>query len=348
MLSARAKREQRIREFLAHANSEAKRSFVETFFDLEKMLCKYALVSETLYLFFDNNVLQDVLKRNSQKDPKRAYRFYALLAFLMLAEDYYCLDIFACISPAVLYEASGLGDRRPEDTQAELESLMSEIGLVAHPVGYSCFDELRSIFQLIRGDEKTIRNALEEIDQKVWKRDFSGDTPGSMRIPFSITEDECPVIELAYFHPWYVKFILMNVIEKRLFHANKNHSARRIMANPQRKEYSFLKIRRGRVEGLADLELFSFCELTTQTLLHSPTTVMGVTFDQDLRHALLRRAQSIGSISMDLGVDEPGESSLRMAYWLQMNERRTQKANRRLGEYMSIMRSFIDSFKLFD
>jgi hypothetical protein len=345
LLTSRAKREQRVKAFLESADIEARRVFLKTLAHLDGMLCRYATVSERLLLFFDNNVIQDISKQNSEGKPVHKQRVHALLAFLALAEDYYCLDVFACITPVVLYEASGRGVRPISEVEAEVRSLMASVGLATYSVGYSSFQDAGSLFKRIRRDEKALGNALREINDKSWARSFVGDGLEGIRIPLSLAEEECPVVQLTYFHPWYVKFVLMHAIEKLLFAANSNKSVRSMMMNPQEMEFSILKLKGDRVKGLGDLELLSLCELATQTLTHPPNIKMGVTFDDGLRHALLKRANVRGSLSVDSSVDDVHDSSLRFAYWMRESEKRTRKANRRLAEYASGLQLFMKSLK---
>lgn len=112
---ARAKREQRVDAFLTTASSEAKQEFLQDFRGIDRAISFHMSVSERLLLFIDNNVIQDISSSDDMQQPRRITRFHALLAFLALAEDYYCLDIFACISPAVLYEASHRGKMSPQE-----------------------------------------------------------------------------------------------------------------------------------------------------------------------------------------------------------------------------------------
>jgi hypothetical protein len=333
VLLARAKRRGRVETFLESAPDEAKSEFLDALSALNKMLIDHATVSERLLVFIDNNVLQDILQRERSDQPLRRTRFHALLAFLMLAEDYYLLDVFACVSPAVFYEAAHRGTRPHLDAFSETVDALAEIGLATHTVGISDPDDLPGLFELIRVDEGEIRLALDEIKNKSWKRNFSSGMFGT-RIPFGVAEDECPEVRLGYFDTWYVKFLLMHIIEKRMYNENSGQpKARKLMRNPQEKVFSFLKPKNEGVEGLGDIELMTYCDLSAQTIRRSPHITMGVTFDEGLRDALGRRATVQSRTSVVVGRDGVSDGTMRISYSLKDSARRNAKADRRLEEY---------------
>lgn len=341
VLLARAKRRGRIETFLESALEEAKIDFLDALSELNKMLVHHATVSERLLVFIDNNVLQDVLQRERSDQPLRRARFHALLAFLMLAEDYYSLDVFACVSPAVLYEAAHRGARPHLEAFSETVDALAEIGLATHPIGLADPDDLPRLFESIRVDEGKIRLALDEIKNKSWKRNFSSGVFGT-RIPFSVAEDECPEVQLDYFHPWYVKFLMMHIIEKRMYNENSDQpKARKLMRNPQEKAFTFLKPKNEGVEGLGDIELMTYCDLSAQTIRRSPHITMGVTFDEGLRKALWGRATVQSQTSVVVGLDGASDGAMRITYSMKDSARRNAKADRRAKEYRLAYSEFV-------
>lgn len=345
VLVARAKRYQRVDKFLEAASDDAKTDFIDALDELNRILIHHATVSERLLLFIDNNVLQDIFQRDRADQPLRGTRFHALLAFLMLAEDYYLLDIFACVSPAVFYEAAHRGSRPVDEAVREVVDGIAEVGLATHFVGFGHPNELRGLFKRIKRDEVEIRAALAEIKAASWKRNFSDATFGT-RIPFSVAEDECPNVRLSYFDPWYVKFLLMHIIEKRMYSENSDQTyARRLMQDPQEKAFTILKQKGDGVEGLGDIELMAYCDLSAQTMRRSPYITMGVTFDKSLKVALQKRASVQSRVTIAGGVDDVSDGAIRVTYSMKDSSLRAAKANRRAGEYCTAYEKFLDTLR---
>lgn len=340
-LTARATRRPRVDSFLASASDGDKAVFLRTLFNLNRTVRCYATTSERLFVFFDNDVLQDILKREKLDKPRRKARFYALLAFLILVQDYYLLDIFACVSPAVFYEAGNRGARPIKEIYSEVAELLAAVGLSMHAIGFNHQNDLRIRFKKIKKDEQEILRALNEIKATTWSRNFSHSDSRRTRIPFSVAEEECPALKLSYFHPWYVKLLLMHIIEKRMFAANGDQpAARKLMQDPKDGAFDILGTKGGGVQGLGDIELLTYCDLIAQTRRDSPSITMGITFDRGLNKALRRRARILNQFSMTCGVDDPADSTARFIYSINHNHRRTQKANARLDEYNAAFKVF--------
>lgn len=305
------------------------------------MLLRYAVVSERLLVFIDNNVIQDILKHERENEPVRRTRFHALLALLMLAEDFYQFDIFACVSPAVFYEAAGRGSRGITETYQEVVDAIAGTGLAMHAVGFESLDVLPEIFERIRADESSIRGALDKIKRTSWRHDFAPTWGAGMRIPFSVAEESCPEVHLNYFSAWHVKFLLMHIIERRMFDENEqNKAARKLMLKPSERAFSILKSKGEGVEGLGDIELLTHCDLGNQTLRRSPSITMGVTFDRSLRDALLKRATVRSQMSARGGVDDPADSAFRFTHMLRSSQRRAEKSKQRMQEYDALLGDF--------
>ncbi|MEM5440025.1 hypothetical protein AB4Y32_39965 [Paraburkholderia phymatum] len=344
ILAARAKRHKRVAAFLQSATEQAKEDFVRTVGDLNRSLVHHATVSERLLVFIDNNVLQDVLKH--EEEPRRRARFHALLALLMVAEDHYLLDIFACVSPAIVYEAGYRGVRPADVAYSQVMEALADIGLRTHSVGFNRPAELRKIFRRIRHDERQIRRALDEIRATSWKRDFTDKDLLGIRIPFAVAEDECPNVRLRHFDPNYVKFLLMHIIEKQMFRENGDQKkARRLMEDPKEKAFSVIKPHGDGVEGLGDVELISCCDLSAQTVNRTPYITMALTVDGGLQNALKRLGSVRSRATLDAGTDDVEDGVLRMMYAMRDHSRRTAKANRRVAEYGTAYEEFLNTIR---
>jgi len=342
----RAKRTERIKAFLASASDQEKQKFLTDMFKLESMLTTYASVSERLLIFIDNNIIQDIFKQDVDRERKQ--RLHSFLAVLALAQDYYLIDVFAYISPAVLFEAGG---KRNDYSISQVEKLvsnivdaMADVGLAAHTVGFSTKRDLLNIFKKISFDETQIRAAIDNVVARCWERDFSITEYGGIRIPFSLAEEECPEINLTYFHLPIVKWIFMHMIEKRMYRENKNQPrARRLMVNGNETTFSIIKTKNAGVEGLGDIELLTYCDLTSQTMRNSPEITMGFTYDDRLYETLTERS-SVVSVGPTIqgGVDNIEDSTVVFTSYLRQSARRTDKANRRMREYSDALKEFGD------
>jgi hypothetical protein len=49
---------------------------------------------------------------------------------------------------------------------------------------------------------------------------------------------------------------------------------------------SLIKIRKGQLKGLGDIELFQYCDIRSQFLSQTPYTYVGLTFDRNLAYIL--------------------------------------------------------------
>lgn len=342
ILLARAKREQHVQQFLEKATDTTKDDFRKAFTSLVEAINFHLSISERLHLFIDNSVLQDILHKDDEQQDKSAIRYHALLAFLHLAEDYYCLDLFACISPAILYEASHRGRLKLQDVIHDATRQMASVGLRTHFAGFGEQSELPALFKMIRRDEVRILAALNIIKETNWKRDFKSKHGLGVTIPFGIAESECPEVKLEYFSPRVVKFLLMHNIEKKMYHHNPEApKARRLMVNPQEKEFAVIAPRKSEVEGLGDIELLTYCNLRAQTATDAPNITFGVTFDDGLRNALHLQTGKQKTVTIIGGVDDPEDSALRVVYQMSLEAKRTDKANRRMQERLNELRAFV-------
>lgn len=336
ILNAKANREELVKAFLLNADEVDKNTFFLSIFYLETQLLKFIQISERLYLYLDNNILQDILQKNSNKE--RAARYYAFLALLCLAEDYLLIDIFAFIAPSVLYEYCGRKKININIILQEVTYSLAQIGLnVYFPFNA---DRISHLFKLIRKDEKEISKALNIIKNNSWKRNFkiNGSTN---RIPLSLAEEECPELKLHYFKPGVVKYLLIFRIENMMYKENKNDKdARKMMSSPTKDFFSVLNHKGNKVNGLGDIELLSSCDLLQQTSSNSPTIAMGITFDVKLQEALDNRSRTMSSTSFISGIDKPEHFTNRIMYIYKINTRVDNKLKKRHRNHIAAIKLF--------
>ena len=349
VLYSRAKRMERVRSYLDNASDEDRNSFLRHFTILQRTFSNYAVIATRLNLYIDNNVLQDILQLD---DPKRkaAPRVHALLAFLALAQDYYFVHVTAFLTPTVLYEASHRGAHPTKETVDSIVALLANVGLYSRGT-FGGDRNVSKLFRLIRHDEKNIAKALSEIKARDWnltyKIDPSEDGLGGVRIPFAMADEMCPNVELRYFQPWTLKYVLMHIIHLQMKSRSADKSAEAMMKSiANDRDLSFLKLTRkdkSEIEGLADIELFTNCMLRAQEAHQSTTINMGISFDEMLMKSLFQQLGIARGVSVD-GDRDSDEGRTRVAYLLWHSQREGDMLNKRaqlleeaLGSFLSEM-----------
>lgn len=349
ILSSKSKREKLVRDFLNIADDKEKLIFLENLLYLHDQLIYHLDITERLYIYLDNNVLQDIFQQESNKE--RRARYFAVMALLCYAEDYLLVDIFAFIAPSVVYECSGRGTRDVEVTIREMVGGLAGAGLRTYFPFRTDKRNLLKIFKRIEKDQKEIAKALNIIKRKSWKRDFRAlsEYPGGIAIPLSVAEHECPEIKLCYFDPWVVKHMLILRIENMMYQSSKDdNSARRMMNSPDNVYFNIVNNKgdKNKINGLGDIELLSSCDLMSQTSNYSPTIAIAITFDKNLRIALSARSRTVSSTSFVSGVDEPEDATNRVAYIYKIAQRKERKNNRRARSNIAALKLFFKAIGL--
>ena len=347
----KSKRQEVLGKFLAGSDETSKEIFLRYLFIHSKMLFNYSSASERLLLWFDNSAIQSVIHRD--KSAERSPQFNSLLALLILSEDYLLVDIFCCISPTILFEAN---HRRTIENATDakrvitvIDRAMEQIGLETQYVGFFNLKQLIEASSNLKQDEQAIFNAIKSIRNFNWRLDsLPGavyDRVGNTPLPLSLAEHFTPNIRLTYFDPWYVKYIMMHMIVKELYDANEGvlpfrDYCKQIMNNNM---HLVLNLRSGRLNGLGDIELYSSCELGSQTAVRSPYICMAISFDENLNRSLWSRMQTRGPSFGHKGGEPPEVFTSAWLYAMEHSQRVLEKANRRQKEYQEAMSRFYDN-----
>ena len=296
MFFNKSQRIRTVKEFVSQCDDASKVSFKEGVFHTCGMFMHYATVSERLIVLFDNSILQDIIQHSNRLTWRPRYN--AILASLAFIEDYCLLDIFSGVTPAIFFEANG---GKPVEAEGDfrrvsklIQDSLASVGLDGSFIGFNTLEQLANATQRIKHDEAEILRLLSEIRSKNWNigiRVKRGENP--LPLPLAVAESGVPDADLAYFNPWHVKWLLMHDIVKRLYAANEQSLAFRDLCKQEldRGLSSILRTRKGRLQGLGDVELFSFCELASQTGNNSPYITMALTFDNALTAWIASRKQ---------------------------------------------------------
>jgi hypothetical protein len=337
LLYNKATRTAKVTDFLDHSSERDKIQFTTHFFDWYDMLTSYLSVSERLLLIIDNSVVQDIIHREAH--VRRQPRYAALLALLTLAEDYLLLDVFACVTPTILYEAHRrVPFRKPAETlkaSSIVSHAMASVGLDISFVGFNNVRDLIQCVADIREDEKTIFDAMRKIQTSNWKLDLPKSLGISVPLPLSIAERRVPDIRLRYFSVWHTKYVLMHAIVKEMYAVNEENKIFRGFCYQAMKHdiSSILTTKSGRLKGLGDLELFSYCDLSTQTYNNSLQIAMAVTCDSNLHLALRKRMRTHARGISFRGGEDPSFFSTGWVYSMWREERNLKKINARQKKY---------------
>lgn len=346
ILIQKAKRRILLDDFLKSSTSDEKSQFFICFEQLYAVIHHYLLESNRFSIILDTNIIQDIL--SSENDRKRYIRYMATSAMLYFIEDFANATVCLSITPTVLYE---LNEQKPISSVSDyvksqkiIEQVAVKLGITTYAQGFHSYRDLRNKTSEIFSDSKRIKKAIEILSAQSWKMKFEHEN-GRISIPTAIAEDSIPNIKLSYFSPFYVKWALMNFVEKRMFEQNKDQRKARRMMNEGKAGISklFRINKNGRLMGLADIELLSESDLRSQTSVNSPAITAAITYDKDLLAALHSR---LGSIQhggkFESGKDDPSDAAELFVYQFARSQSRSRYVEARNNMYLDALKSFCD------
>lgn len=351
ILIQKSKRAHQVKEFLSNSTDEEKADFYACFLDQYRFMHYYLVEANRFTLLLDTNVIQDVL--SSKEIRQREVRHIATKALLCFLEDYAHANIWLCVTPAVLYELNGqepiskLSDYRK--VLGITEEVAVELGISTYNAGFNSFKDLCRKTKLLYLDSKNVKKALSKINKKSWKMNFEHDR-GRINIPMAVAERDIPNIKLRYLNPFYVKWALMNVIERKMFEQNKHQKKARKLMNDNHEGISKLfKLEKGVLKGIADIDLLSRANLKSQTSSNSPVMTSAITYDRSLFLALSDRLGSIrDGGKIEYGKVDAGDGASLMAYQFTILETRSEFLNARSEVYSEAFEKFAKKILTFE
>ena len=136
----------------------------------------------------------------------------------------------------------------------------------------------------------------------------------------------------------------MAFIVRELYEANKHWPEFRNICKQELDRSvvgNVLSTNGGKLSGLGDIELYSHCELNSQSASRVPYVCMAVAFDGTLNKALWGRMQIHGrSFGFRGGSSNSNIFATAMMYSRIRSAKVDEKLNRRAGEYHEALRSF--------
>ncbi len=345
ILIQKSKRSEQVKEFLLSSTEEEKVAFIQSLLKQQLFMHYYLIEANRFTLLLDTNVIQDIL--SAKNNRQREVRFIATKALLCFLEDYAHANIWLCITPAVLYE---LNEQLPISNISDYKKVLKisenvaiELGIPTYHTGFSSLKEIKKQTKLLHADSKNIQNALNQINEKSWKINFEQQN-GRIRIPMAVAEYSVPNIKLSYLDPFYVKWVLMNTIERKMFEQNKDQKKARKFMNDKNVGISKLfKIKKGSLMGLADIDLLTRANLTSQTALNSPVITSAITYDDALFSALSERLGSVhNGGKFESGKDNAHDMASLMVYQFAISGARSDFLTERSKIYSKAFEKFAD------
>ena len=348
ILISKAQREDDIKNFLTNCSQEQEKEFAIAFDKAFGLLHKYLVESNRLIILLDTNAIQDIL--SSSNDQKREARYFASKAILCFMEDYANTLLWMGVTPTVFYELNGLAPikskREYEQIYGKQLKVAIDLGVRVHEMGFRNFSELKVVNKKIYHDAKKIGSAISKINQKDWKTNFENKY-GGITIPFAIAEEETPNIKLKYFSAFQVKFLLMHQIEKKMYAENKDsQAARNLMNHNLMSSLGRLnKLKKGKLTGLADIELLTHAELSSQSRYKLPTVTAALTYDDNLLESLHERSAMIseGARYVAKPGSDPSGFASSFVYEMKMGDKRNKECNRKHEEIISQLNDFCEN-----
>jgi len=164
------------------------------------------------------------------------------------------------------------------------------LGLEVFSIGFSGFYDAKKSIQAIRFDEKKITQLITNLKKKEWSVELR--KGNIIKLPMAIAHKALlSDLKLKYFNEGYVRWVLASIIEAEIVN-NRNNDKQ--VRNNSRHDLTFSlsalnKIKGGVIEGLGDLELLSYCDVTSQFQNKSEFTCFAITFDKNLFKSFLYR-----------------------------------------------------------
>lgn len=285
--------------------SSQQEDFIKYFFQLVRQFLGSTGIQRNIFIYIDNNILQDLKQKDSDSNRKlRSLVFYSFMDFLAKQSN---LKISIVITPIIFFEFSGRNKSLTHDEFIakikHLEKLLNVFKFEIYYKHFNSYDTYIQILDDIKEDEQAIIDALEKLkDVPVIKLKTNGVETFSLPHAFTLVPE---TIKLKYFAYFYVHFILASKIDKALLEHELNDDIRKkyIQHTFDFPLSSLIKTKKGRLEGLGDIELFQECDMSSQYLLDQKHINAVMTFDENLYEVLSRRQTMIASHAPIYGQD---------------------------------------------
>ncbi|MGY4661149.1 hypothetical protein ACVWZ9_001943 [Pseudomonas chlororaphis] len=298
-----------IEEIIKHSNElkpKSHKRFVENLVTLLDQIESSVMLRGPYRLVLDSNIIMRLEDYRQGKINEGVLSI--LLAFMLIKKLPHHVDLV--IRPSVFYEYLRLRNvkstREHWEKFKELKSIIEdELGSVLFFDGIETYAGAEYYLNLIQDDADKITKTLHSYEQRDWRFNFI-QPPGCgfsgipakngefiIVPPVFAAEGLYKEIELKYFNKHTASRFFIEHIEKRVTECKLNDQQiiSRYGTNSKYLLTKVLKLTaKGNLEGLADLDIFSICNVQTQFINQShgryvPASI-GLSIDSNLANAL--------------------------------------------------------------
>jgi len=158
----------------------------------------------------------------------------------------------------------------------------------------SNYSDFEQKLKYILNDEQILLENIKYLSQQSWKMKLKEN--GRMKLTFTNAFEHLPNnLSLKYFSHFYIDFILATYIDELILNTKTNNKEVRKMFLNSREDFplhNLIKDKNGSLEGLGDIELFEFCDLTRQYSENNLTLNTLFTFDKTL-YIIMNKRQGL-------------------------------------------------------
>lgn len=272
----------------------------------------------TPVILLDNSVIQDFKHAgtSSDKGGLRQARATALVAFSHFLDAWNGRGHAVAISPVAVYEHLG---RKPLVDRQGAVRVLQELNALLEPTkqrlqlfNASSVEQFVEATQAIQHDADLLFSAACELGEGVWARDLKA--PFGAYIPLGIAEDATPRdLPLRYFSPRLVHHVFSARVEQDIISQSMGVSSVKPISSGAISErlagLNGLKrdLRKGKIQGLGDLEILQFCSVRHQHLSPATHVFVGLCSDSGLQDLLHDYSNLVVSRRIEGGVSTAQE-----------------------------------------
>ena len=309
---------QEIKQEIQNLDKEEKTYLLDKFNFLVNNIIPTLGLPQPLQLIIDNQILNDLKYFNTNKSENR--KRYIRLLSVFLVFDYLLFyvkqDIKVVLTPAVFFE---FNHKKIPQTENDFKgvfneciSLLSEFELeILLFFGLEDFKVAKKYLKNIEHDEKKIRTTITKLklkqekmsfklfDRFKWMTENNEEAKCELfKPPFIIAYQIAAKqnITLKYFNRDLVNHFIASHLEPEIYshNAQTNLVQQKIKGLRNKsieKTRSVSNIKKGKLKGLADIEIIQYCNIASQFGSNIDYTLFTLTFDEKVSQLLEERTE---------------------------------------------------------
>jgi hypothetical protein len=249
-------------------------------------------------LFLDNSILQDLEKRDI--DSTSALRAYAFELFADFIVNHANLQSALVVTPVSFYEFCGR--KIPANAQEwkaladRIHRCLSCVTLHIDSFGSEEYGRAKAIFEDIADDAARLAHEVKEIKRADWAMPLRDGTRTLIPFTFALRAMKGK-LRLRYFHAPTAEFILAALVERLILDhkGNDQEVTRKFRDGKVYPLASISKIKNDVLQGLGDIELYQYCDVSSQYRRKQGQTYTALTFDKNLALSLANRTTLVAT-----------------------------------------------------